>query len=54
MSDPTLEKRRALQRWRLSLGRYSDSQLGASLDGDQTGMDQALDYLYAREYQRRG
>ncbi len=41
------------RRWRLALGRYSDRSLGA-LAGTDGEMESALEYLYAREYQRRG
>ncbi|MFK7889019.1 MAG: VWA domain-containing protein [Gammaproteobacteria bacterium] len=41
------------RRWRLALGRYASAHLGGL--GKQDGqMDQALDYLYSREYQKRG
>jgi Mg-chelatase subunit ChlD len=41
------------RRWRLALGRYSQSQLGG-LDGRDADTDRVLDYLYAREYSNRG
>ena len=41
------------RRWRLALGRYAKGELGG-LDGRHGEMDRALDYLYAREYQKRG
>ena len=41
------------QRWRLVLGKYAENRLPAA--GGQDGrMDQALEYLYGREYQGRG
>lgn len=45
-----------LQRWRLVLGKYAENKLpeGGTLDSTQSRMDQALDYLYGREYQGRG
>ncbi len=46
----------ALARWRLVLGRFADPSLGScmrSQDG-YTRMDRALDYLYGREYGKRG
>lgn len=43
----------AQRRWRLVLGRYSKDCLGG-LGGQDAQADQALDYLYAREYQGRG
>lgn len=49
----------ARQRWRLILGKYADTRLNghsgaARLEGQYGRMDQALDYLYGREYQGRG
>lgn len=41
------------RRWRLALGQYAQPQLGA-LDSKQAGMDRALEFLYAREYDQRG
>ena len=41
------------RRWRLVLGRYGKDRLG-DVTGKDAEMDQALDFLYAREYQRRG
>ncbi|NOR63797.1 MAG: VWA domain-containing protein [Rhodobacteraceae bacterium] len=41
------------QRWRLLLGRYAQRHLG-ELSGDAAARDAALDYLYGREYQKRG
>ena len=46
--------RDARARWRLILGRYSERQLGGSLSRDDAERDGALDYLYGREYARRG
>jgi len=46
--------RDARARWRLILGRYADRQLGGSLSPDDVKRDAALDYLYGREYARRG
>lgn len=43
----------AKRRWRLALGRYSKSRLG-NLEGIDGRMDKTLDYLYAREYKKRG
>jgi len=45
--------RPAAKRWRLALGRYASPHLGG-LDGRDAEVDRVLDYLYAREYQRRG
>ena len=45
--------RSSAERWRLLLGRYSERRLGClgSLDGRR---DDALEFLYGREYSRRG
>ena len=45
-----------LARWRLLLGRYSEQHLQhmANLSAAQQQQMQTLDYLYNREYQRRG
>jgi len=45
--------REPAERWRLILGRYAERQLG-DLGPQDARRDQALDYLYAREYTRRG
>lgn len=42
-----------LRRWRLVLGRYANEAMGG-LSGRDAAADQALDYLYAREYLDRG
>ena len=45
----------ALRRWRLVLGRYAAQPLaGAPFAGGDWKLDQALDYLYGREYDGRG
>lgn len=51
MTDPVRQRR-----WRLALGRYSDRELGGgnSLDRNDRRADRALDYLYAREMEKRG
>jgi Mg-chelatase subunit ChlD len=41
------------RRWRLALGRYSQNALGG-LGGRDADADRVLDYLYAREHQKRG
>lgn len=41
------------RRWRLALGRYANRRLG-DLSKQDAGMEQALDYLYGREYEKRG
>jgi len=48
-----IDAKSAKRRWRLALGRYSEQQLGG-LSGQDQRADQALDYLYGREYQKRG
>ncbi len=45
---------RATDRWRLVLGRYAHQRLPASADPDGERYEQALDYLYGREYAGRG
>ncbi len=43
------------RRWRLILGRYADRALReATFDASQARLEKTLDYLYNREYQRRG
>ena len=50
MSDPVL-----LRRWRLALGRYADRSLPSNdLSHAELRADRALDYLYAREMEKRG
>jgi Mg-chelatase subunit ChlD len=46
----------ALARWRLLLGRFADEGLGSPLrgHGDYQRRDRVLDYLYGREYGKRG
>ncbi|AYA02161.1 VWA domain-containing protein [Acinetobacter sp. WCHAc010034] len=42
-------------RWRLILGRYSDRAFDqVQLDREQLRLERTLDYLYNREYERRG
>jgi len=43
----------AKRRWRLALGRYANHTLG-ELSGQDADADRALDYLYSREYEKRG
>ncbi|WP_182418061.1 VWA domain-containing protein [Bartonella sp. HY038] len=45
-----------LRRWRLVLGRYSETGLGSDckLGGVDIERDQAFDYLYSRELKQRG
>ena len=43
------------RRWRLILGRYADRALDqAALNPTDARLEKTLDYLYNREYQRRG
>src|ERR1700761_2489309 len=49
--DPSLE---TVQRWRMVLGRYAQDKLPGTLSANQQRMEQALDFLYSREYQGRG
>ena len=50
MSDPA-----SVRRWRLVLGRYAERALSdAQLSPADRRADRALDYLYAREMERRG
>lgn len=43
-----------LARWRLVLGRYAERRMSGSLNGQDQRRDQALEYLYGREYEGRG
>ena len=43
------------KRWRLILGQYADNALGqATFDANELKIERSLDFLYRREYQRRG
>lgn len=46
--------RKPVERWRLLLGRYAERQFGACLGGMDGRRDGALEYLYGREYDKRG
>ena len=46
--DPTLA------RWRLVLGKYAKERIHASMSAEQLRIENALDFLYSREYQGRG
>ncbi|WP_409309313.1 VWA domain-containing protein [Pectobacterium sp. B1J-3] len=49
------DKEKNGKRWRLILGHYADEALGkAVLDANDLKIERTLDYLYHREYQRRG
>jgi Mg-chelatase subunit ChlD len=43
-----------LARWRLVLGRYAERRMSGTLSGQDQRRDQALEYLYGREYEGRG
>jgi hypothetical protein len=45
-----MSDRERMVRWRLVLGHGAEEALGCSLDGAAAGQDQALAYLYDREY----
>ena len=50
MTDPT-----RMRRWRLALGRYAERAMpNAGLSQGDLRADRALDYLYAREMEKRG
>jgi hypothetical protein len=51
-TDPHAE---SLRRWRLMLGRYATQPLsGVTFEAGDWKLDQALEYLYGREYEGRG
>ncbi|GGY60705.1 VWA domain-containing protein [Pseudoduganella albidiflava] len=43
-----------LRRWRLVLGRYAEPDTGDALSAADRRVDDALDYLYGRAYDRQG
>ncbi len=43
-----------LARWRLVLGQYAKDQLDVGLTAEQQRIENALDFLYSREYRGRG
>ena len=43
-----------LARWRLVLGRYAKDQLNVNMSLEQQRIEDALDFLYSREYRGRG
>jgi len=45
---------RPTDRWRLVLGKYADQRLPQPVDAQGARYEQALDYLYGREYAGRG
>ena len=49
------ESEETLRRWRLILGRYAARPMGGvGMQSDDWKLDQALEYLYGREYDGRG
>ncbi|AHG20916.1 VWA containing CoxE family protein [Chania multitudinisentens RB-25] len=49
------DKAQHIRRWRLVLGQYADNALGqVAFSADELKVERTLDYLYRREYQRRG
>jgi hypothetical protein len=52
MPDPM--DRQAAERWRLILGQFAEDRMGQTLGAHGTRVDRVLDFLYNREYQRRG
>ena len=44
----------SLARWRLVLGKYAERRMSGALNGQDQRRDQALEYLYGREYEGRG
>jgi Mg-chelatase subunit ChlD len=50
----TTDPQKQLLRWRYILGRYAEHQLPCSMSSEQLRMEQALDFLYGREYADRG
>src|SRR6516225_7931328 len=54
-SMPDVKDQQALDRWRLMLGRFAENSLGGcGGSGRYQQMDRVLDYLYGREYAKRG
>ena len=51
---PDLLDRQAAERWRLILGQFAEDRMGQILGAHGTRVDRVLDFLYNREYQRRG
>ena len=43
-----------LARWRLVLGKYARDQINVGMSVEQQRIEDALDFLYSREYQGRG
>src|SRR5689334_11577024 len=53
---PDVNHQLAFARWRLVLGRFADPQLpfGGGAGRGYARMDRVLEYLYGREYAKRG
>ena len=51
---PNTRQPPTLARWRLVLGKYARDQIPANLTLPQQRIENALDFLYSREYQGRG
>ena len=51
MNDP---QETTLARWRLVLGKYAREQIDVGLSLEQQRIENALDFLYSREYRGRG
>ena len=48
LQEPTLA------RWRLVLGQYAKDQINVGMSVEQQRIENALDFLYSREYRGRG
>lgn len=48
------ESSTTLARWRLVLGKYAKDRIHAGMSAEQMRMEDALDFLYSREYGGRG
>jgi len=51
---PDTLDQQAAERWRLILGQFAEDRMPGSLGAQGTRVDRVLDFLYNREYQRRG
>jgi Mg-chelatase subunit ChlD len=47
-------QQKTLARWRLVLGHYAKDQINVGMSLEQQRIENALDFLYSREYQGRG
>lgn len=54
MSPMSSDPEQTLRRWRYVLGRFAQDRLPCSMSDQEQRIEQALDYLYGREYQGRG